>query len=119
VAFCDAVVITCREDQVTIRDDAVWDGNRILYPHEACGGDVVGQASSYVDEDDRVREDDRVADSAALADLARRMRCPDPLEALNSLLGELRLERYPQLVGKAFRVAIGGNDRDHHVELVA
>jgi hypothetical protein len=119
VAFCDAVAITCREDQVTIRDDAVWDGNRILYPREACGGDVVGQASSYVDEDDRVREDDRVADTVALADLARRMRCPDPLEALNSLLGELRLERYPQLVGKAFRVAIGANDRDHHVELVA
>lgn len=118
IAFCDAIELRCGDERLEIRDDPLYDGTRALYPAQAAGGRVVRQISPYVGEDEQVYEDDRAADTEALADLVRRVRCADPRDALASLVHELKLERYPQLVGKAFRLAIGAARDRHEVELI-
>jgi hypothetical protein len=58
------------------------------------------------------------ADRAALTTLIRRLRAGDPTEALRSLLGELKLERYPSLHGRTFSVRVGRGHDAHDVQLV-
>ena len=47
-----------------------------------------------------------------------RLRARDPTEALRSLLGELRLERYPCLQGRTFSLQVGAGRGTHEVWLV-
>ncbi len=48
----------------------------------------------------------------------RRLRSVDPKDTLDSLLQELKLEKYPLLHGRTFRLTVGPVSLGHSVELV-
>lgn len=119
VQLCRQVTIRVGNDQVDVDDDAVFHDAVAFLPAGCHSGAVVRQISDYQDEFDRFDDADCHADAAALADLVRRLRAVDPLATLMSLMRDLRLERYPLLVGKAFRLQVAATDDGHAVELVA
>lgn len=119
VRLCRHVTVSLGNDQVDIDDDAVFHDSVAYMPAGCHSGEVVRQISNYQDEFDRFDEVDADADASALADLMRRLRAVDPKATLMSLMRDLRLERYPLLVGKAFRLQVGATDDGHTVELVS
>ena len=58
-------------------------------------------------------------DTDALEDLIRLLRATDPVRALNSMLRELHLERYPSLRGKCFTLKVSEDADCHEIEWVA
>lgn len=119
VILCDSVVITAGEDGVTVRGQGVYHNDAIFVPIGECSGEPVRQASDFIDSNDRFLKEDRDADREALADLIPRLRSVDPRETLNSLLQELKLEKYPLLHGKTFQLKVGRVRGEHVVEFIA
>lgn len=76
------------------------------------------QVSSYIDDHDQWQENEQEHDENALEDLIRLLRATDPLGALESLLDELHLERYPTLQGKTFKLKVGKAADDRVLEWV-
>ena len=75
--------------------------------------------SSFTDEHEHFLEADQDADREALADLIFRLRAVDPVQALDSLLHDLRLGKYPVLHGRSFRLTVGvGTWPGHSIELL-
>lgn len=70
------------------------------------------QASNFIDSHEHFHEEDQEADVDALEELIRRHRAIDPKLTLRSMLEDLKLERYPVLRGKAFRLAVGQTAQD-------
>ena len=118
VILCDAVAVTMGGDRVVIADAGVYHDGSIFIPSGECSGESVRQASDFIDENDQFLDDHCEADRDALADLIRRLRSVDPNATLDSLLQELKLEKYPLLQGKTFRVKVGYERGAHAVELI-
>jgi hypothetical protein len=116
--ICDSFILTTGHDQLQISDRAMFDGHRILIPRGEWSGDAVRQVSSYIDDTDHFRQTDMEADRGALEALIRRLRSVDPMSTLTSLLQELKLEKYPALHGKTFRVTIGSACDPHAIEMM-
>ena len=101
VVLCRSVRVTVGEDSVQVTDAGVYSDGKLYIPEGEASGRSVRQASNFIDSNEQFREDDLEADQDALADLIRLLRSVDPKDTLNSLLAELRLEKYPLLHGKA------------------
>jgi hypothetical protein len=117
VVLCAAVRVGVGADTVDITDAGVHDDGVLHIPDGEWSGQAVRQASSFTDENEQFMESDLDADRDALADLIRRLRSVDPKNTLDSLLGELKLERYPVLHGRQFRLSVGAEPNGHAVEL--
>ena len=90
----------------------------ILVPPGESSGQAVRQVSDFIDEHEQWQENEQEHDENALADLIRLLRATDPLGALNSLLDDLHLERYPTLRGKTFRLKVGQAADERELALV-
>lgn len=119
VILCDAVAITVDGEEVQITDEGVYHDGTIFITSGETSGEPVRQASDYIDENDQFLEDHRDADRDALADLILRLRSVDANATLGSLLEGLKLEKYPLLQGKTFRLRVGRERGEHAVELVS
>jgi hypothetical protein len=125
VVLCAAYRVGIDGEVTEFTDEGMaWTGVRgdealILVPDGEASGAAVEQCSSYLGEDDRWRADSVDQDREALAQLIRRLRSRDPTDALRSLLGSLRLERYPGLRGHTFSVQVGSEWSAHEVRLLA
>jgi hypothetical protein len=118
VVLCEAVAIAVNGEEVWITDYGVYYDGAIFIPPAETSGEPVRQASDYMDENDQFLEDNRDADRDALADLILRLRSVDAHATLGSLLAGLKLENYPLLQGKTFRLRVGRERGEHVVELV-
>jgi hypothetical protein len=118
VVLCDAVAITVGNEYVTVGAESVYHDGTLFIPAGEWSGEPVRQASDFIDSNDQYLEDHCDADRDALADLIRRLRSADARATLDSLLQELKLEKYPLLHGKVFRVAIGHARGEHRVEVL-
>jgi hypothetical protein len=118
LVLCHAVCLRVGDDMVDIDKDAVYHGGVIFVPAGETSGDVVGQISSYVDAYDCFRKYEKNTDVDDLSDLIRRLRSVDPQETLMSLLQPLKLEKYPILHGKTFRVCVDWQAATHSIELI-
>lgn len=118
LVLCDAIRLRIGGDTVDIDQDAVFHGGTIFVPAKETSGYVVRQVSNYVDENDQFRQYELDTDTDDLADLIRRLRSVDPQDTMRSLLNPLKLEKYPVLHGKAFRVRVNGQATAHSVELI-
>jgi hypothetical protein len=116
VVLCAAVRVSVGADTVDITDAGVHQDGVLHIPDGEWSGEAVRQASNFTDENEQFMESDLYADRDALADLIRRLRCVDPKDTLDSLLGELKLERYPVLHGRPFRLSVGAAPNGHAVE---
>ena len=120
VILCERVVLQSGQDVVEITDAGVCHDGVLYIPAGEASGEPVRQASSFIDENDRLLAADLDADRDALAHLIRRLRAVDPVQMLDSLLQELGLGKYPLLRGKTFEVTVGnGPAPGHTVDLVA
>jgi hypothetical protein len=125
VVLCEAYRVGINGEVAELTDGAMyWTGRRgdeqlILVPDGELSGAAVEQCSTYLDDDDRWRGEFAEADREALVALIRRLRSSDPVEALRSLIGELKLEHYPSLHGHTFSLQVGGEESGHEVRLVA
>ena len=119
VILCATVMVTIDHDRVDIVEDGVYHDGSIYIPAGEMSGEPVRQASDFIDENDQFLDDHCDADRDALADLIGRLRSVDPKATLNSLLRELKLEKYPLLQGKTFRVRVGHDRGEHAVELIS
>lgn len=117
VVLCAAVRVSVGDDTVDITDAGVHHDGVLYIPDGERSGEAVRQASNFTDENEQFMESDLDADREALADLIRRLRSVDPKDTLDSLLGELKLERYPVLHGRQFRLSVGTAPNGHAVEL--
>ena len=120
VVLCDAYVIRWNGEEVRITDDALYwtEEQLILVPPGESSGLAVRQVSDFIDGNDQWQENEQEHDENALADLIRLLRATDPLGALNSLLDDLHLERYPTLRGKTFRLKVGQAADERELALV-
>ena len=120
VMLCDAYVVCWKGEAVRITDEALYwtEEQLILVPPGESTGSAVRQVSSYIDDHDQWREGEQEHDENALEDLIRLLRATDPLGALESLLDELHLERYPTLQGKTFKLKVGKAADDRVLEWV-
>ena len=119
VLLCDSVAVTVDGEEVLITDEGVYHDGTIFIPPGETSGEPVRQASDYIDENDQFLEDHRDADRDALADLILRLRSVDANATLGSLLEGLKLEKYPLLQGKTFRLRVGHERGEHALELVS
>jgi hypothetical protein len=117
VVLCTAVRISVGNDIVDITDAGIYHEGVLYIPDGEWSGEPVRQVSSFTDENEQFLESDLDADRDALADLIRRLRSVDPKDTLDSLLRELKLERYPVLHGRQFRLSVGTGPNGHAVEL--
>ena len=104
-------------DCVDLTDAGVHHDGVLYIPDGESSGEPVRQVSNFTDENEQFLESDLDADRDALADLIRRLRSVDPKDTLDSLLRELKLERYPVLHGRQFRLSVGTGSDGHAVEL--
>lgn len=118
VILCDVVEVAVGDDRVEITDEGVYCDGSIFVPAGESSGEPVLQASDFIDEHNRFLEEYRDADRDALTDLILRLRSEDPDATLRSLLAVLKLEKYPLLQGKTFRLKVGHRCDEHAVELV-
>ena len=124
VVLCTCYRIRVNGEVAELNDEAMyWTGRHreeqlILVPDGEVRGSAVEQCSSFIDEDDHWHGDYAEADREALAMLIRRLRASDPTDALRSLIGELKLERYPSLHGHTFSVQVGNGQSAHEVRLL-
>lgn len=117
IVLCDAVRLRVGEATVELCEDGVYHGGTLFIPAGESSGQPVRQASTYVDEHDQFREYELDADRDALGDLIRRLRSIDPKNTLQSLLQSLKLEKYPVLHGRTFRLHVI-EQADHSIELI-
>ena len=118
VVLCKVVRVRVGEESVDIADDGVFHDGTLYIPDGEATGLPVRQASDFTDEHEQFLEADLDADREALADLIRRLRSVDPKDTLDSLLQELKLEKYPLLHGRTFRLTVGQVSLGHSIELV-
>jgi hypothetical protein len=118
VVLCDAVVITVGDEFVTVSEEGVYHDDTLFIPAGEWSGEPVRQASDFIDTNDQYLEGHCDEDRHALADLIRRLRSGDPRATLDSLLQELKLEKYPLLHGKVFQVTVGHDRGEHAVEVL-
>ncbi len=118
VVLCKAVRVWVDDESVDITEDGVFHEGTLYIPDGEATGEPVRQASNFTDEHDQFLQADLDADRDALADLIRRLRSVDPKDTLDSLLQELKLEKYPLLQGRTFRLTVGHVSLGHSVELV-
>ena len=118
VVLCKAVALTMGEGRVEIIDNGVYHDGSLFIPDGEFSGEPVRQVSDFIDEHDQFLDDHCAADCEALADLIRRLRSRDPKATLDSLLQELKLEKYPLLKGRTFRLKVGHDRSEHAVELL-
>ena len=119
VILCEAVRIRIGQDEATIADAGVCHEGTLYIPAGETTGAPVLQLSSFTDGNDQFLEADQDADREALADLIFRLRAVDPVQALDSLLHDLRLGKYPVLHGRTFRLTVGmGALPGHSIELL-
>ncbi|MFY9513742.1 MAG: ATP-binding protein [Rubrivivax sp.] len=118
VVLCRRLHITMGGDPVELTDAGVHDQGTLFIPEGETSGRAVRQASNFIDSNEQFRDDDLAADIDALADLIRLLRSADPKGTLDSLLAEVKLEKYPLLRGRTFRLKVGQAAGDHAVELV-
>ena len=119
IILCDAVSVRIGDEAVTLGDKGLYHEGCLYIPDGEHSGLVVQQCTSYVDENDRLHESDMDTDMASLEHLIRRLRMTDPVEAMRSLLRDLRSSRYPCLHGQTFQVRIEQDADAHTVELIA
>jgi hypothetical protein len=117
VALCTAVRVGVGSDSVDLTDAGVHHDGVLYIPDGEWSGEPVRQVSNFTDENEQFLESDLDADRDALVDLIRRLRSVDPKDTLDSLLRELKLERYPVLHGRQFRLSVGTGSGGHAVEL--
>lgn len=117
VVLCAAVRVRVGGDSVDITDAGVHHDGVLWIPDDEWSGEPVRQASNFTDENEQFLASDLDADRDALADLIRRLRSIDPKDTLDSLLRELKLERYPVLHGRQFRLSVGTEASGHAVHL--
>jgi hypothetical protein len=117
VVLCATVRVNVGNDSVDITDAGVHHDEVLYIPDGERSGEPVRQVSNFTDENEQFLESDLDADRDALADLIRRLRSVDPKDTLDSLLHELKLERYPVLHGRQFRLSVGSGPNGHAVEL--
>ena len=118
VVLCDAVSLTVGGERAEITDDGLFDREWLLIPKGEHSGEPVRQASDFVDGNDQFLDADLDADRDALCDLIHRLRAVDPQSMLASLLRDVKLEKYPLLKGKTFRLTVGSASGEHVVELL-
>lgn len=118
VILCDEVSVRIGDETVVLTDEGLYHEGRFYIPNGEHTGHAVRQCASYVDEHDRLYESDRDADLDTLRHLIRRLRMTDPVEAMRSLLRDLRSNRYPCLQGQTFQVRIEQDAQEHSVELI-
>ena len=119
VILCEAVRIRIGQDEATIADAGVCHEGTLYIPAGETTGTPVLQLSSFTDGNEQFLEADQDADREALADLIFRLRAVDPVQALDSLLHDLRLGKYPVLHGRTFRLTVGmGASPGHSIELL-
>jgi hypothetical protein len=120
VVLCKSYVIRLAGEEVRIADEAMYwhEEDLLIVPDGESSSVGVRQVSSFIGENDHWHDDDQEHDEQALEDLIRLLRATDPLTALNSLLGELHLERYPTLWGKTFKLQIAKEREQHVLELI-
>ncbi len=118
VLLCAHVRIRIKDDVAEIHEDGFSHEDAIYVPAKESTGIAVEQASSFMDSKDRYHEDDRDADAEALADLIRLLRAVDPMETLQGMLTDLKLEKYPVLHGRTFRLTISQQHQTHVLELI-
>jgi hypothetical protein len=117
VVLCEAVALTLGADRVVV-DEGVYHDGTIFVPAGEFSGEAVRQASDFIDEHDQFLDDHCEADRDALTDLIRRLRSHDPKATLGSLLQDLKLEKYPLLKGRTFRLKVGHGRGEHAIELI-
>jgi hypothetical protein len=120
IAICEAYAICVGEDRVVVHDEAMYwhEANVILVPENECSGEAVRQVSDYIDSNDHWHNEEEQADEGALRNLIRLLRAKDPKQALESLLADLNLEKYPSLRGKVFTLKVGPSPDRHEIELL-
>jgi hypothetical protein len=118
VVLCEAVALTLGADRVVV-DEGVYHDGTIFIPAGECSGEAVRQSSDFIDEHDQFLDDHCEADRDALTDLIRRLRSHDPKATLDSLLQELKLEKYPLLKGRTFQVKVGHGRGEHAIEVLS
>ena len=115
----DLVRVWVGDECAEIADDGVFHDGTLYIPDGEATGLPVRQASDFTDQHDQFLEADLDADQEALADLIRRLRSVEPRDTLDSLLQELKLEKYALLHGRIFRLTVGPVSNSHLVELVS
>lgn len=118
VVLCRAVRVHVGDESIDITDCGVFHEGTLYIPDGEATGEPVRQVSDFTDENEQFLAADLDADREALADLIRRLRSVDPKDTLDSLLQELKLEKYPLLRGRTFRLTVGQVSHGHSVELV-
>lgn len=118
VVLCERVRIQIGADVVELHDDGLFHGDTLFIPLGETSGCAVQQASTFVDSYEHFHEEDMEADTETLAELIRRLRAVDPVATLRSMLEQLKLENYPLLRGRAFRVSVGQDALQHAVDLL-
>jgi hypothetical protein len=119
VALCEAYSIAIGGNRVVIRNDAMYWRGMVLVPEDECSGQAVRQASAFIDSNGRWHEEDEQLDTQALSDLIALLRASEPGQALGALIARLRLESYPRLHGKVFRLKVGASLDRHEVRLLS
>jgi hypothetical protein len=119
VVLCRVVRVRVGDECAEIADDGVFHDGTLYIPDGEATGLPVRQASDFTDPHDQFLEADLDADQEALADLIRRLRSVEPRDTLDSLVQELKLEKYALLHGRTFRLTVGPVSNSHLVELVS
>jgi len=107
VVLCEAVHIRIGAETAEVFDAGVGHASTLYIPSGEHLGQSLRQLSTYADENGQSLDHELGEDLQALAVLLRRLRAVDPLQTLESLLGELQLGRYPLLHGLTFQVTVG------------
>lgn len=119
VVLCEEVCLHHGFLQASITADAVYHDGVAYIPAQAGGGDVLRQASAYLDGNEQFMDLVYEEDSGQLAELIQRLRLRDPVTALESLLRGLKLEKYPLLQNHAFRLLVTGHGQPPQLDLLA
>lgn len=112
VVLCERVRIQIGVDVVELHDDGLFHEDTLFIPLGEVSGCAVQQASNFVDSYEHFHEEDMEADTDALAELVMRLRAVDPVATLRSMLTLLKLENYPLMRGRSFRLSVG-QDPEH------
>ena len=121
IVICAAYTIRLNDEAVRLTSDAMYWNNEMLVivPPGDSSGRAAQQVSNFIDDNDQWLDGAQDHDTDALEDLIRLLRATDPVRALNSMLRELHLERYPSLRGKCFTLKVSEDADCHEIEWVA
>ena len=118
VVLCERVRVQIGADMIELYDDGVFHDETLFIPLGETSGCAAQQASNFIDSYERFHEEDMEADTEALAELIMRLRAVDPVATLRSMLVQLKLENYPLLRGRVFRLSVGEDALQHAVDLL-